>query len=444
LVIELTAQRTLALRNAVASDPHVAMTALLHKLVSDRFMTRMYKGTMEAGVKDIYFPIQDDTLNDCPAARAVHERHAAWAADIPKDDDALWDWLATLDDVSRMALLAHCVSYGVNALYERPNPLSASGISEYSLEMRLAQADRLARVTGLDMVDAGWRPTFGNYLNRVTKPRILEAVREGAGERAAQLIEHLKKGDMARKPSACSPTAAGYPSRSASPILTATKPGRPRRTPTAAKIPRCRISSPTMKTKRRTTKVRNRPRSRPNSLTCAGRLRLSRASFSIRTYRRPALCRAHSFQEIAMADTASKTPERNGRITRQFVHVAIYEHPHGEDVRVFHDKGDAWDWRTPCPEWWSKEFDDESPSRDVIGPEYFDRMGDKDRAEYFSVLERVRRQRSQGGALRGVADAAFPRCSAHGPLRHRLPAVAPARAGRRPQAQAILADAQSR
>jgi hypothetical protein len=47
-----------------------------------------------------------------------------------------------------------------------------------------------------------------------------------------------------------------------------------------------------------------------------------------------------------MADTASKTPERNGRITRQFVHVAIYEHPHGEDVRVFHDKGDAWDWRT--------------------------------------------------------------------------------------------------
>ena len=89
-----------------------------------------------------------------------------------------------------------------------------------------------------------------------------------------------------------------------------------------------------------------------------------------------------------MADTASKTPERNGRITRQFVHVAIYEHPHGEDVRVFHDKGDAWDWRTRlAQEWWSKEVDDESPSRDVIGPEYFDRMGDKDRAEYFSVLE---------------------------------------------------------
>lgn len=49
------------------------------------------------------------------------------------------------------------------------------------------------------MVEAGWRPTSGNYLGRVTKIRILEAVREGAGEQAAQLIDHLKKGDMAKE-----------------------------------------------------------------------------------------------------------------------------------------------------------------------------------------------------------------------------------------------------
>ena len=51
----------------------------------------------------------------------------------------------------------------------------------------------------MDMVAAGWKPTVGNYLGRVTKPRILEAVREGAGERAAQLIDHMKKGDMAKE-----------------------------------------------------------------------------------------------------------------------------------------------------------------------------------------------------------------------------------------------------
>jgi len=98
-----------------------------------------------------------------------------------------------------MALLAHCVSYGVNALYERPNPYGGAGVSEHGLRLRLAQADRLARETGLDMAQSGWRPTVGNYLGRVTRARILEAVREGAGDRAAQLIDHMKKGDMARE-----------------------------------------------------------------------------------------------------------------------------------------------------------------------------------------------------------------------------------------------------
>ncbi|HEV7786378.1 MAG TPA: DNA-binding protein, partial [Thermoanaerobaculia bacterium] len=119
--------------------------------------------------------------------------------DIPAEDDAVWDWLAALDDTSRMALLAHCVSYGVNALYEKPNPYGGNGVSRHGLDVRLGQADRLARATGLDMVQVGWRPTVGNYLGRVTKPRILQAVREGAGEQAAQLIDHLKKGDMARE-----------------------------------------------------------------------------------------------------------------------------------------------------------------------------------------------------------------------------------------------------
>jgi len=91
------------------------------------------------------------------------------------------------------------VSFGVNALYEKPNPYSGMGVSQHGLEIRLSQADRLARSTGLDMVAVGWRPTAGNYLGRVTKPRSIEAVREGAGDRAAELIGHLKKGDMAKE-----------------------------------------------------------------------------------------------------------------------------------------------------------------------------------------------------------------------------------------------------
>jgi len=199
LVIELTAHRTLALRDAVARHPHIAMTMLLHKLVCEAFLHGAASGCLHAYVREIFLPVQADDLKDSLSAKTVTERHESWKQDLPADDDALWNWLAVLDDASRMALLAHCVSYGVNALYERPNPHSGSGVSEHGLKVRLTQADRLARATGLDMVEAGWRPTFGNYLNRVSKARILEAVREGAGDRAAQLIDHLKKGDMARE-----------------------------------------------------------------------------------------------------------------------------------------------------------------------------------------------------------------------------------------------------
>jgi ParB family chromosome partitioning protein len=47
------------------------------------------------------------------------------------------------------------------------------------------------------MVEAGWEPTVDGYLNRVPKARILEAVREAKGEGTAQLLDHLKKGEMA-------------------------------------------------------------------------------------------------------------------------------------------------------------------------------------------------------------------------------------------------------
>ncbi len=199
LVIELTAHRTLALRNALAEHPHVAMTMLLHKLLSDTFIHTNPSGCLEANVRHIFFSAQSEELKDSPSAQAVNDRHERWGDHIPADDQALWDWLADLEDGTRLELLALCVSYGVNALFERPNPYSGSGVSQHGLDVRLAQADRLARATGMDMVAAGWKPTVSNYLGRVTKPRILEAVREGAGERAAQLIDHMKKGDMAKE-----------------------------------------------------------------------------------------------------------------------------------------------------------------------------------------------------------------------------------------------------
>jgi ParB family chromosome partitioning protein len=199
LVMELTAHRTLALRDALAANPHVAMTALLHKLCIDAFYTAHTPGCIEASVRHVQLPVQAPGLKDSASAKAVDERHKAWMADMPDGEAALWDWLAALDEASRSTLLAHCVSYGVNALFEKADRYGGNGVSSHGLRRRLDQADRLARAVNLDMVEAGWRPTVENYLGRVTKSRILEAVREAKGESSAQLIDHLKKSEMAKE-----------------------------------------------------------------------------------------------------------------------------------------------------------------------------------------------------------------------------------------------------
>ena len=204
LVLELTAHRTLALRDAVAQHPEVALTLLLHRLVTDAFNRGGSGGCLEASVRHVFFPVQAPDLKDSPSATSIAARHEGWRAELAglfesEDEDALWNWLHALDAASRLALLAHCVSYGVNALQEKVERYGGSGVSAHGLARRLNEANRLAAAVNLDLVEAGWRPTEANYLARVTKPRILEAVREGAGQKAAELIAHLKKGDMARE-----------------------------------------------------------------------------------------------------------------------------------------------------------------------------------------------------------------------------------------------------
>jgi ParB family transcriptional regulator, chromosome partitioning protein len=189
LVTELTAHRTLALRDALANDPATAFAAVLHPLCLGAFYRHSSGTCLEISVKNASLGIQAPGLADSASAVAIEARHQQWAKQLPKDENDLWDALVAFDGDSQAALFAHCASLSINAVHEpwNRNP------------RRLAHADTLARAVRLDMVAAGWSPTVDNYLGRVPKARILEAVREAKGDAAAQLIDHLKKPDMAKE-----------------------------------------------------------------------------------------------------------------------------------------------------------------------------------------------------------------------------------------------------
>jgi ParB family chromosome partitioning protein len=200
LITELTAHRTLALRDALAENPAIAFQAVLHNFVLTAFYRFASSGScLEIGLHTPTFPAQAPGLRESASAKAVEARHESWKARLPKGENDLWDALTSLDGAAQASLFAHCASFAVNALFEPSNRYNQGRVSAHGVRTRLDQADVLARAVGLDMVQAGWRPTVDNYLGRVTKPRILEAVREAKGESSAQLIDHLKKADMAKE-----------------------------------------------------------------------------------------------------------------------------------------------------------------------------------------------------------------------------------------------------
>lgn len=188
LILDLTATRTVALRNALANDPVMAFIAVLHAFVLKTFYVYGSDSALEITLQSARFS-QTPGLGETVWVKEIDQRHQDWGQDLPKDPIALWAFLVALDETSRQALFAHCAASSINAVIEPWNKRTRA----------IANADQLANSIGFDMVTAGWTPTADNYLGRVTKARILQAVREAKGDQAAELIGHLKKTDMARE-----------------------------------------------------------------------------------------------------------------------------------------------------------------------------------------------------------------------------------------------------
>jgi ParB family chromosome partitioning protein len=189
LLTELTAYRTLALREAVGKDPAIAHLLALHAMCLRLFYRYAVYICLEIEAKNVSFGAQAPGLSDTPLAAKVDARHLDWYQQLPAEPQDLWDVLPTFDADTRQRLFAHCVSLTLNAVHE-----------PWSRRPRaIAHADRLASALSLDVAGTGWTPTVDNFLGRVTKARIVQAVREAKGADVARRIETLKKGDMARE-----------------------------------------------------------------------------------------------------------------------------------------------------------------------------------------------------------------------------------------------------
>lgn len=176
----MTAHRTLALRDALAENPAIAFQAVLHNFVLMAF-TGSHRP--EAALRSD-FARRPSLLKrpESASAKAVETRHESWKARLPKGENDFWNALTALDGVAQASLFAHCASFAVNAVYEPANRYNQGRLSAHGVRTRLDQADVLARAVGLDMAQAGWKPS-STTISAGSKSRILEAVREAEADR---------------------------------------------------------------------------------------------------------------------------------------------------------------------------------------------------------------------------------------------------------------------
>lgn len=187
LVMELTAHRTMGLRDAVQADPAMALAVVAHAMALEVFYpghgqwTPLQLRLTETGLERLAPDVWDR-----PAGRRVSDRREGWGARLPERPEDLWAVVAALAPSAQLDLMACCAGLGLYAVRDphdrRPG--------------MLAQAETLATAVGLDMTTT-WSATADGYFSRVSKAHMLEAVTEATSAEEAARIAGFKKADMA-------------------------------------------------------------------------------------------------------------------------------------------------------------------------------------------------------------------------------------------------------
>lgn len=187
LLMDLTAHKTMGLRDAVQADVAAALATVVHAMALQVFYPGYGDFTplqlrLSVGGLERHAP----GVGDGPAGRRVADRLEAWGARLPERAADLWAVMASMGRSDLLDLLACCAGAGLHAVRDPHDRRPGAW----------AQAEKLAAAVRLDMTGT-WSATAASYFSRVSKTRVLEAVTEAVGPEEAGRIVGFKKGDMA-------------------------------------------------------------------------------------------------------------------------------------------------------------------------------------------------------------------------------------------------------
>lgn len=177
LTLSLTAHYTGALRTRVSQSPGVALRALAAALASRVFELGAtgWKSLVKITGEEANLSHFAKDIAESPAEKAFQAEHERWAKEL--EGQELFPWLLQQSDDRVQELLAHCTAWSLDTV-RRDGPST--------------EAVELGQAAALDMREY-WRPTGAEFLSRVPKTVIQEAVLESEPDAA---IPDLKKSDL--------------------------------------------------------------------------------------------------------------------------------------------------------------------------------------------------------------------------------------------------------
>jgi len=133
-------------------------------------------------------------------AKAVEARHESWKERLPKSEADLWEALTALDGTAQASLFAHCASFAVNAVYEPANRTNQGRVSAARRSHSISNRPMSWRAPS----GSTWSKPGGDQPSTTISAVSTKPAHSGGRSRSqrrcvAQLIDHLKKADMAKE-----------------------------------------------------------------------------------------------------------------------------------------------------------------------------------------------------------------------------------------------------
>ena len=188
LVSSLSAERTLAVAASLAQNSTVALAlhtfTLTRKIFGKGYFSELHT-SVDSQRSSCLNQSTDAGSENGLANQKLNALHESWLSRFPQDWLDGFDWLLEWPQEDVLALLAYCVSHGLDG--------RECQLHDNRVGTKLARVEKALNF----QIGDWWKPTSANYFSRIAKDQIVDALNSAGRAGNASDAEGMKRKEAA-------------------------------------------------------------------------------------------------------------------------------------------------------------------------------------------------------------------------------------------------------